>query len=88
MIQATEGSSAATIGATSPPSLCPINPILEGSIPSSVLAKANADFTSFAKSSVVAVGKFPLDFPTPRSSYRKTAIPRLDRWSAITQNGL
>ena len=69
-MKATSPERLATRGATIPPSLCPISPIFR--IFRSFFKKRTAASTSPAKSSVVAVSKFPVDCPTPRSSKRNT----------------
>ena len=72
-IKATSPERLATRGAIIPPSLCPISPIFR--IFRSFFKKFTAASTSPTKSSVVAVPKFPVDCPTPRSSKRNTPIP-------------
>ena len=67
---------AATMGAMTPPSLCPISPMRRASIRGPRLFRNSTPATtSPAKSSVVAVFTSPVEPPTPRSSTRSTAIP-------------
>jgi hypothetical protein len=73
---ATPGERVATIGAMTPPSLCPIRPTLFRATSGRAARKRTAASTSFAKSAVVEAPKFPVEPPSPRSSMRSTAMPR------------
>ena len=57
------------------------------SIPSTAPIVANSTTTSLTKSSATAEVNEPVDPPTPRSSQRRTAIPRRASASARTKNG-
>ena len=79
--------SPATCGAMIPPSLWPTSAIRDPSISGRARRYATPARMSSAKSSDVAVGGPASDPLTPRSSRRRTAIPRRPSVSASSRNG-
>ena len=86
-IARTDGSATATMGATMPPSLCPTSAMRVPSMSERERRYATIVRTSSATSALVprcALSR-PPEAPTPRSSQRKTAMPRRPSESAMSR---